>query len=498
MLRGPLFLLVLLLPPLHVLRAQDLKVPVPAERMPIPADCKTYGTEQWRLGNYATALECFAQAFEEDRAAGDLEGMAGDLNQIGLIKWRLNDCTSAMECYTESARLATLCGHERLLGLTHLNRSILLKNQDEMDSAIMHNGKALTIFTRIDAPKDLALALNNQGQIHKRLGEAEEAVANYRRSLALCRELGDTAGMATACFNLGNMHQRAGRIDSAFAYSWSSLRLALHEQGKVRISEALLQLSELHEAAGRPDSALTYYKAHKSWTDSLHLQDRSQALALLQAKLGGEVKDLHIRNLRSEQALHRARTWGLFIGLLALAAVVALIVHRRWIQVRARKRLLEVELSNTRRVLGVKEEELRDHIRAMAEKTVQIQRLQEELAVRLPAGQAGAPSTFHHDTEVAELLERKILTEDDWRAFKEKFSAIYPHFFARIKLLGLQLSEGEVRSMVLLRLGLAPKEMAELLGISPQSARVGKLRLKKKLQASGHDTVEDLLDRLTA
>jgi DNA-binding CsgD family transcriptional regulator len=52
--------------------------------------------------------------------------------------------------------------------------------------------------------------------------------------------------------------------------------------------------------------------------------------------------------------------------------------------------------------------------------------------------------------------------------------------------------------MVLQRLGLAPKEMAEVLGISPQSARVGKLRLKKKLVSEGMGSLEDFLERLIA
>jgi len=45
----------------------------------------------------------------------------------------------------------------------------------------------------------------------------------------------------------------------------------------------------------------------------------------------------------------------------------------------------------------------------------------------------------------------------------------------------------------LLYLDLSGKEMAKILGISPQSVRVGKMRLKKKLKNEGYDSVEDFL-----
>jgi DNA-binding CsgD family transcriptional regulator len=134
---------------------------------------------------------------------------------------------------------------------------------------------------------------------------------------------------------------------------------------------------------------------------------------------------------------------------------------------------------------------LRDHLLTLADQAAEIQRMKDTL---VPASQ----KRDVEEGEVAELLERKILTEDDWLSFKERFSAIYPDFFGRIRSLGLALTEGEVRYMVLLRLGLGPKEMSELLGISPQSARVGKLRLRKKLAAAGHPAVDDLLERLIA
>lgn len=471
--------------------APNFMLPSGDERLPQVKEPKTYATAQWRLGNYEIALNYFAQAYKEDVDACDLAGMAGDLNSIGLIQWRLNDCSSAMESYKESARLAASTGERRLLGLTYLNRSILLKNQDDTQEAFRLNHEAVTIFTELDAKRDLALALNNEGQVHKHLGELDSASVYYRRSLDLCEQIDDTLGRATAWYNLSDIAARQGHVKDAFTKGWRALALAQEVRDKVRITETLLLLSGLHEQHGRPDSALVYFKVYNAYEDSLNTVNRSEALAIQQARLGAEVKDLRILNLQNERSLQKARTWGLIAGILVIMLIGAFVTQKRLAAMRNRKRLLELELLNANTVLAIQERELKHHILAIAEKTAQVLDLQAELAEH-------PVHAFAHEEEVAELLERKILTDDDWSGFKQKFASIYPHFFARLKLLGVSLTEGEVRFMVLQRLGLAPKEMAEVLGISPQSARVGKLRLKKKLVSEGMGSLEDFLDRLVA
>jgi hypothetical protein len=396
-----------------------------------------------------------------------------------------------MESYTESARLAAASGERRLLGLTCLNRAILLKNQDDIPEAFRMNHEAVSIFTELHARRDLALAWNNEGQIHKHLGRPDSALTYYRRSLQLCEAEDDTMGRATAWYNLCDIAARKGLRKEAFSHGWRALALAMSVHSKVRISETLLQLSALHERYGRPDSALAYFKVYNAYQDSLNAANRSEALAIQQARLGAEVKDLRIRNLQNEHSLQQARVSMAIAGILVLALLGGFLVYRRLMVMRERKRLLEMELVNARTVLGIQARELKEHILAITEKTAQVNRLQAELADR-------PVHAFAHEVEVAELLEQKILTDEDWSGFKKKFACIYPQFFARLKLLGLGLTEGEVRFMVLQRLGLAPKEMAEVLGISPQSARVGKLRLKKKLAAEGMGSLEDFAERLTA
>src|SRR5690606_41151880 len=95
-----------------------------------------------------------------------------------------------------------------------------------------------------------------------------------------------------------------------------------------------------------------------------------------------------------------------------------------------------------------------------------------------------ASESDKNEIQVAQLLNQKILTDDDWEKFKNKFSAIYPEFLPKIKLLNTSITEAEIRLLVLLKLKLSGKEMADTLGISPQSVRVTKDRKSTRLNSS--------------
>ncbi|MGH2644361.1 MAG: helix-turn-helix transcriptional regulator, partial [Chitinophagaceae bacterium] len=85
------------------------------------------------------------------------------------------------------------------------------------------------------------------------------------------------------------------------------------------------------------------------------------------------------------------------------------------------------------------------------------------------------------DTMVRDLHNFTILTDDDWRNFKESFEKVYPGYWIRLELKFPNLTLSEKRFMALSRLGMDNKEMAAASGVSPQTIRVLTYRMRKKL-----------------
>ncbi|MGB3463702.1 MAG: helix-turn-helix transcriptional regulator [Cyclobacteriaceae bacterium] len=87
------------------------------------------------------------------------------------------------------------------------------------------------------------------------------------------------------------------------------------------------------------------------------------------------------------------------------------------------------------------------------------------------------------------LLNSVLLTENDWSDFRKVFDQLHHGFLPVLKMKHPDLTEGEKRLAVLIKLRLSNKEMARMLGISPNSIVKSRYRLKKKLLSS--DEVND-------
>ena len=444
------------------------------------------GNEEWRKGNYQEALKYFTQAYNKVKSTGNEAQMATLLNNLGLVHWRLENNASAMECYNESAALAEKLDMQRLLGLACTNRSLILKEQRHFTEAFTYNNKAIAIFKALQEPRDLAIAYNNQGQIYRFGNHPEQALTYYGLSLATCQKINYTEGMATAYQNLSTIYTTKANPEKAYYNAHKSLALSVKLDSKVRIIEAYRELSSIHDRFTRPDSALYYFKKYYGLEKELMDAGQSEILSSYQAKMGVAVKNLRIQNLQNERQIAYNRLWFMVIGILIALLIGAFLLYRYFSKMRFKKTQLEAALDNSLKIIAVKEQELKTYIIDLSKKNSIISDLHADLTVK----------AIKETEDVADLLGQKILTDEDWRTFKIRFGAIYPHFFTRIGESHILITEAEVRILVLMRLNLKSKDMADILGISHQSVRVCKMRLKKKLLTQGYETVEDFLHHI--
>lgn len=443
----------------------------------------------WHNGNYQKALQYIKASVENARQKGDEKEMAQALNNQGLVNWSLENSETALECYEEAGRIAERLGLSKLLGLTHTNRGLVYKARGDYKKALEHNNEAIRIFTKHQNYRELAIALNNQGQIYKRQRQNDIAKSFYLKALFNYNKENYKDGIAATYYNLADIHMQQGSKAEALKSINESLRISTDVQNHVQINDAYQKLAEIYEHFGENDSALKYYKVYTSLNTKQLIANQSDKLAAYQAELGAEVKNLRIINLQKEQQLSQSRLW--FIGILIISVLLILlfILYRYFMKIRYRKRSLEIELDSSKNIISIKEQELKNYILDLSDKNRTINKMQEQLIQY-------TTTSPEDSNRFQQLLEQKILTDEDWVIFKEKFKNIYPMFFTRIKQAKMLLSEAEIRIIMLLCLNLTGKEMAATLGISDQSARVGKLRLKKKLQTEGYQTISEFIPLL--
>lgn len=91
------------------------------------------------------------------------------------------------------------------------------------------------------------------------------------------------------------------------------------------------------------------------------------------------------------------------------------------------------------------------------------------------------------------LYEGQILTEEDWTAFRTQFNSAHAGFLVRLREKFPGLTGAETRLLALSKLRLTTREMAARLGISPETVRQTRWRLKKKLELPEEQDLDDVV-----
>ena len=95
--------------------------------------------------------------------------------------------------------------------------------------------------------------------------------------------------------------------------------------------------------------------------------------------------------------------------------------------------------------------------------------------------------------KLIKLIDYSLESEKDWDEFKMYFEKVHSSFFENMKQHFPDLSQSDLKLCALISLNLSMKEMAELMGISPESVKMARHRLRKKLDIASDENLVDFL-----
>lgn len=281
------------------------------------------------------------------------------------------------------------------------------------------------------------------------------------------------------CEAYAHARMRNGAAAQASVAKIEALAKALPE--KV-IDRDLAMIRHLANAAeGNYLAAYHYAVQYHSIDSTLSSSERSAQYAALETLYKTKAKE--VENAQLATSLARQRTW-LILVLGAMLTMGGLyFFQRRQMKIReqlltAEKELLALEHQQTLLTQANYERELGDYTQLLLEKNRQMDALNQEL---IQSRQQVVLSADESLVLSEQLSNTSILTEADWRNFRQKFERVYPGFFDNLIKLVPDSTEAEQRLMALTKLELGNDEIAAVLGILPESVTKTRYRLRKKL-----------------
>lgn len=119
-----------------------------------------------------------------------------------------------------------------------------------------------------------------------------------------------------------------------------------------------------------------------------------------------------------------------------------------------------------------------------------------KISAELDAMKSRSPDNSEHVRKFNQILQSNILTEDDWERFKSTFNDVYPGFFAALRFRFPDITSAESRLAALIKMNVSVKEASTMLGISAESVKKSRYRLRKKLALGDGESLESFIQRL--
>jgi tetratricopeptide (TPR) repeat protein len=367
-----------------------------------------------------------------------------------------------------------------------------------------HFSIALDLFTKANYPAGVAQGYNNIAIYKMTSGAFEDAKKWLLKAKAYGDSVGDDVQIPVLYHNIGVCEDETGNNLAAIEL-FNACLAENKKRGHAGDMNArcLKRLSKIYNEIGDYKKALQYQISYDALRDSLNTDNNLKAMEELNIQYQTAKKEVAIQQAQQENKNSQFWVWVLSGSILVL--VVAILASLSFLIYRNRRAkeiariedgLRHSEISRIKQELDFNKQQLSDYIDTLKEKSIQIISLEDQIKNTL-GEEKGLKFLSEGLQTTEELIDNiygfKILTDEDWLRFKRYFDNVYPGMIQRLRELQPEITAAEQRLFMLIRLNSESKEIADMLGISPESVRKTKYRLKKKLSLSEDISLDDYI-----
>lgn len=462
---------------------------------------------------YKIALDYYEEALKLNEPIGDVENMAIIKTNIGLINSLQNHYPEALEILFElltkdCSKLVKSRVHSVIGGVyrkledwepaeQHLKQAIELKRALGMECSISYGlfdlgviykrqlnfGEGLKFLNQsLAIQKKCKISTGNTltsiGNIHNALGEVEKANKFYEERMELAESENDWEGIWGVYYNKGFYAHKAKRYKESRDLLLKSLQIAVEKKHLNSLMKSNMMLTNAYDGLGMEDSSAYYAEKYYFFKDSISgLQKIKKIGALEQMHSAGMQKD----SIASASQIITTPNQGkrffekinvqIVVGGSMLLAILAFLFYK----------IKRIEKSNVPESKQLDREEL-DHYF-------------QELFERLNSNQSASfkSSEDFESKDMTEFLSKNLKAPKDWEYFEYYFEKVHKDFFKNLKARFPKISTNELNLCALLKLNIRNKDMAKIMGISPDSVRKAQHRLSKKVGIPEDQSLRDFI-----
>ncbi len=406
------------------------------------------------LGDYATGIKYLKLGAQQAGVPSRLK--AAILDNLGLLTLKSGgDTAQAMKHFVFA-------------------RDLALSVRDSLRYAKILGNQAKVFEGRKDYRRALAL-LEQDLAISRALGNNKNSVYALMARIRLYISMGDNKGIPHMLDEAEDLLTGSDDKKTILELEGYKLRLALQDGDARKELQARRRIDRLQDSLrfldGDPVLSQLKFMADK--------QKYAYKLSLAQALV------------KKKQA--EKRVW-VMLSLFVLALFFFIYQAFRY---RSKKRLREYEyqLLHLKYTKAKLDKELVSSKSQVEEYMVYLKRNNEQINLLSSMLEEIGESSAKDRDELKSLLHSHLITEEKWQQFKLLLTREFPHLLQDIQGKFPDITESNLRVIVLMKLGLNNREVANVLGVTPDAIKKSMQRLKKKLGEQAGLLMEYISDK---
>ncbi|WP_299190254.1 tetratricopeptide repeat protein [uncultured Aquimarina sp.] len=458
------------------------------------------GVAYWAQGHLNKALTYLNTSYKLYSNIEDQVGLANTKLNIGMVYADLKEYTKALNFYEEAINEFTALGLKGRIATTFSKIGTILIEQQKDEEALRYLTDALRMHTDTNFTYGIAEAHNKLGILYLHKNEIEQAYYHIRKSMDLGNKVNDIDGLTNNHIIHGKILRLSNKLDEAAIEIQKGLTSAKENKLKKYELFAYEELKEIKKLQAKPEEALAYYDKFIFLRDSLLNLEKSKQIAYLEFENQLEGKDKELVALKEQEKKDDLIQLILFLSVVIISifgGVIYFISRQRTKKSKLlalkNRELLESEHALTQKELenlalkqqelqqqlDFKNKELSSYALNFIKKNEIVQQLQETIQKIKKSSSIEKQQLI---TDLNKIIRKNLSIDKDWEDFSRFFEDAHQGFYVRLKSKHPDLSSNDLKICSLIRLNLNIKETASILGISPESVKTARYRLRKKIE----------------
>lgn len=429
------------------------------------------------MGDYPKAISLYQQSIDTAAAHADSFlfydsrlDLANVYSFMGEQSKAIGIAEPALEAYSRS-------GDTSRIGRAYSTLAIFYGRAGLSEKTMEATRKGFELVRTHGSLIERCAAYNQMAFTYSDAGQYEKALPLLDTALFLMKASGILSQLPSMLLNVGDCHRKLGHAGEARIFLEDAAHKADSLDQKHVRAKALERLSQLAESTGDHATALALFRGSKQLMDSVFTMEKNRTIQQLELERLELEKENEIAQIKSKSKLASLR----LIFFLTVLSLLLLIAGERLLRWRKK-------LKKSKEELALARQNLLEFTHVLKEKNSRLSQLENALQQTAPAEEPA-----NKDLHDVFLFNTTILTESDWVAFKTHFERAYPGFLFRLRSTFSELSSAEERLFLLLKLNLQRQEIASTLGISIDSVKKGRNRLRKRLKLAETDDLEQFI-----